>query len=305
MARDPEKTPISAAGRLTTEDATQVFAALAQPTRLETYRLLLRYQPFGLPAGDIARLLAVPHNTLSSHAAILQAAGLVRSRREGRSIIYAADPDRFADAQACLYQGAVNRRGCQPHPADIYPAKRPEGHVNEKTYKVLILCTGNSARSILSEAIINREGLGRFHAYSAGSRPQGPPHPAGLRLLTDLGYDVSGLRSKSWSEYGGADAPAMDFIITVCDAAAGEACPNWPGHPLVAHWGIPDPAEVAGSAAQVRAAFEETYRRLMMRITSFVNLPVNELSLSELQTRLAEIGRMDGATEQTLTGKAA
>jgi arsenate reductase len=168
-----------------------------------------------------------------------------------------------------------------------------------------VLCTGNSARSILAEAILNRHGAGRFRAFSAGSQPKGRPNPVALELLASLGYDTHGLRSKSWTEFAEPGAPKMDFIITVCDTAAGEACPRWPGHPLAAHWGIPDPVEVGGSLEQKRAACQEAYRRLMNRITSLVNLPVERLSLAELGTRLAEIGRMEGATEIARAGAAA
>lgn len=292
---------------MTAEEAVAVFSALSQQTRLEVYRLLLRYQPFGLTAGDVSRLVAVPHNTLSTHLALLQAAGLVRSRRDGRSIILAAVPERFAAAQAYLGQGlspATNvnaRTRLQP----VYPTKRPEDHVSDKTYNVLVLCTGNSARSILAEAILNREGRGRFRAYSAGSQPKGKPNPVGIELLQSLGYDTSGFRSKSWTEFGDAGAPKMDFIITVCDSAAGESCPYWPGHPLVAHWGIADPADVEGTPEQKRAAFQEAYRRLMSRVTAMVNLPIEQMGLTELKAQLAEIGRMDGATELALSGKAA
>jgi arsenate reductase len=295
------------AGRMTADEAAAVFAALSQETRLEAYRLLVRYQPFGLAAGDISRLMAVPHNTLSTHMAILQKAGLVQSRRESRSIIFAAVPARFAAAQAYLGQGlasASKSRG-RGRPLPVYPSKRPEDDMSDKSYNVLVLCTGNSARSILAEAILNREGGGRFHAYSAGSQPKGKPNPVGIELLSSLGYDTSGLRSKSWTEFAEAGAPKMDFIITVCDSAAGESCPYWPGHPLVAHWGIPDPADIAGTPEQKRAAFQEAYRRLMSRVTALVNLPIEKMGLSELKAQLAEIGKMDGATEMALTGKAA
>jgi ArsR family transcriptional regulator, arsenate/arsenite/antimonite-responsive transcriptional repressor / arsenate reductase (thioredoxin) len=289
------------------EATAAVFAALAQETRLEAYRLLLRYQPFGLSAGDIARLLAVPHNTLSTHMGLLVNAGLVRSRRDGRSIIFAAVPERFAAAEAFLNEARVPHpqlvRAAQP--TNLFPIKRPDDDMSGKVYNVLVLCTGNSARSILAEAIINREGKGCFRAYSAGSLPKGTPNSIGIELLQSLGYDVSGLRSKSWSEFAEPGAPKMDFIVTVCDAAAGESCPYWPGHPLVAHWGIPDPADVQGSAAQKRAAFQEAYRRSMHRITAFVNLPVDTLALPDLKARLAEIGAMDGATDLARAGKAA
>ncbi|WP_072396841.1 metalloregulator ArsR/SmtB family transcription factor [Hyphomicrobium sp. CS1GBMeth3] len=296
--------------RLSASEVAAIFAALSQETRLEAYRLLLRYQPFGLAAGDISRLLAVPHNTLSTHMALLQNAGLVRSRREGRSIIFAANPVQLAVAEAFLDQG---RAAPQPGKASAvgqgerscFPRKRSEEDLSKKRYNVLVLCTGNTARSIIAEAVLNREGHGRFHAYSAGSNPKSKPHRLGLELLASLGYDTSGLRSKSWMEFSEPGAPKMDFIITVCDRAAGEVCPHWPGHPLVTHWGIADPVAVAGSTDEKRAAFQETYRQLMNRLTAFINLPLDDLSLRDLKVRLAEIGRMEGATEMTLTGRAA
>jgi protein-tyrosine-phosphatase/DNA-binding transcriptional ArsR family regulator len=295
--------------RLSAAETAAVFAALSQETRLEAYRLLLRYQPFGLAAGDISRLLAVPHNTLSTHMSLLQSAGLVRSRREGRSIIFAANPVRLAAAEAFLDQG----RAAQSRQASLaaqgqgttYPRKRSEEDLNKKRYNVLVLCTGNTARSIMAEAILNREGQGLFNAYSAGSNPKSKPHPIGLELLGSLGYDSGGLRSKSWTEFARPNAPRMDFIITVCDKAAGEACPHWPGHPLVTHWGIPDPAVVSGSIEDKRAAFQESYRQLMNRLTAFINLPFDDLSLADLKVRLAEIGHMEGATDLALAGKAA
>lgn len=294
------------ADRLTATDAVAVFSALSQETRLEAYRLLMRYQPFGLAAGDISRLMAVPHNTLSTHMAILQKAGLVQSRRDGRSIIFGARPERLAAAQAYLAQGlpAPLKKKTRAQPQLIYPTKRPEDDMSEKTYNVLVLCTANSARSIMAEAILNREGRGRFHAYSAGSQPKSKPNPIGIELLQSLGYETRSFRSKSWTEFAEPGAPKMDFIITVCDAAAGESCPYWPGHPLVVHWGIPDP-DIPGTAEQKRAAFQEAYRRLMSRVTALVNLPIEKMGLSELKTQLAEIGKMDGATELALKGQAA
>jgi ArsR family transcriptional regulator, arsenate/arsenite/antimonite-responsive transcriptional repressor / arsenate reductase (thioredoxin) len=284
-----------------------VFAALGQETRLEAYRLLLRYRPFGLSAGDLARLLAVPHNTLSTHMGLLVDAELVRSRRDGRSVIFAAAPERFAAAEAILNEARVRppRKAGKAKSTNTFPMKRPEDDMNIKVHNVLVLCTGNSARSILAEAIINREGHGRFQAYSAGSQPKGTPNRIGIELLQSLGYDVSGFRSKSWSEFAEPGALKMDFIVTVCDTAAGESCPHWPGHPLVAHWGIPDPADVKGSATEKRAAFQDAYRRLMHRVTAFVNLPVDTLALPDLKARLAEIGAMDGATDLARAAKAA
>jgi arsenate reductase len=156
--------------------------------------------------------------------------------------------------------------------------------------KVLFLCTGNSARSILAEAILNREGQGRVQAFSAGSHPKAEVHPMALRLLSELGYPVAQLRSKSWSEFAGPAAPELEFIFTVCDNAAGETCPIWPGHPMTVHWGLPDPAAVAGSEAKRLGAFEATYRSLQTRIAKFINLSMGGMDKAELKVKLIEIG---------------
>lgn len=169
--------------------------------------------------------------------------------------------------------------------------------VNEnRTYNVLFLCTGNSARSIFAEAILNRlsqepPGRRRFRAYSAGSHPAGRVNPYALNLLKRLEYPTGELRSKSWEEYAGLNAPSMDFIFTVCDNAAGEVCPVWPGHPMTAHWGIPDPAAAEGSEAEKSLAFADAYRMLSNRIKLFANLPIASLDELSLHSRLAEIGR--------------
>lgn len=160
-------------------------------------------------------------------------------------------------------------------------------------YNVLFLCTGNSARSIMAEVILNKEGKGLFRAFSAGSRPAGSVNPHAARLLGDLGNDLSRLRSKSWEEFAGHGAPEMDFIFTVCDDAAGEVCPIWPGHPATAHWGIPDPAKATGTPAEIQLAFADAYRLLSNRIGVFVNLPIAKLDRAALHHRLREIGEMD------------
>ncbi|MEM8644104.1 MAG: arsenate reductase ArsC [Pseudomonadota bacterium] len=160
---------------------------------------------------------------------------------------------------------------------------------------VLFLCTGNSARSIMAECIMNREGMGRFKAYSAGSMPAGKVNPNALNLLKKLNYVADDLRSKSWEEFGGPDAPKLDFVFTVCDNAAQEVCPIWPGQPMTAHWGLPDPAAVEGTDAEQALAFDETYRMLFQRITIFVNLPLASLNKLSLQQHLDEIGK-HGAT---------
>ena len=160
-----------------------------------------------------------------------------------------------------------------------------------QTYNVLFLCTGNSARSIMAEAIINRVGMGRFKGYSAGSHPRGEVHPHALDLLKNLNHDTSFARSKDWNEFAEAEAPQMDFVFTVCDAAASETCPVWPGQPMSAHWGVPDPAAATGSEAEVRLAFSEAYRMLNNRISVFVSLPLASLDRLALQRHLDAIGK--------------
>lgn len=163
--------------------------------------------------------------------------------------------------------------------------------MSEHTYNVLFLCTGNSARSILAEAIMNRVGQGRFKAYSAGSHPQGEVHPYALDLLQLMNFKTDFARSKNWDEFAEPGAPQMDFVFTVCDRAAAESCPIWPGQPMTAHWGVPDPVTVSGTEAERRLAFSEAYRMLNNRISIFVSLPLTSISKLALQKRLDEIGK--------------
>jgi protein-tyrosine-phosphatase len=163
--------------------------------------------------------------------------------------------------------------------------------MSDHVFNVLFLCTGNSARSILAEAILNRVGVGHFKAYSAGSQPKGEVHPYTLQLLKSLNHDISFARSKSWEEFAQPGAPQLDFVFTVCDNAANEACPVWPGQPMTAHWGVPDPAAVEGTEAEKHFAFSDTYRMLNNRISIFTSLPLKSLDRLALQRRLDEIGR--------------
>jgi protein-tyrosine-phosphatase len=174
-------------------------------------------------------------------------------------------------------------------------AEAEEGPMSDPTrqhpYNVLFLCTGNSARSIMAEAVLNRDGREQFRAFSAGSQPKGQVHPYAVDLLRKLNYDVTGLRSKSWSEFAVAGAPTLDFVFTVCDNAAAEACPVWPGQPMTAHWGVPDPTAATGNEAEVRLAFADALRMLTNRINIFVSLPMRSLDKLTLQKRLESIGR--------------
>jgi arsenate reductase (thioredoxin) len=163
------------------------------------------------------------------------------------------------------------------------------------SYNVLFLCTGNSARSVIAEAILNRAGQGKFRAFSAGSQPKGRVHPYTLDLLRRLNYDVSGLRSKNWAEFTGPNAPRLDFVFTVCDNAASETCPYWPGQPMTAHWGIPDPAAATGTEAEVRLAFADALRMLTNRINIFISLPLRSLDQLTLRKQLDAIGKTKDA----------
>ena len=162
----------------------------------------------------------------------------------------------------------------------------------DRNYNVLFLCTGNSARSIYGEAILNKRGAGTFSAYSAGSRPAGAVHPYALDLLQQLDYPVSNLRSKAWDEFAVQGAPELDFVFTVCDDAAAEACPVWPGQPMSAHWGVPDPVRAQGTEAEKRLAFADAYRMLNNRISAFINLPISSLDRLSLKNKLDAIGKL-------------
>lgn len=173
--------------------------------------------------------------------------------------------------------------------------------MTSKIYNVLFLCTGNSARSIIAEAILIRMGAGRFNAWSAGSQPKGEVNPYTIDLLKGLNHDTSFARSKDWNEFSGPDAPDLDFVFTVCGNAAEEVCPVWPGQPMTAHWGVPDPAAVEGTEAEIRAAFMDSYRMLNSRISIFTSLPLASIDRLSLQQRLSEIGDSQPATEAPST----
>jgi arsenate reductase (thioredoxin) len=178
----------------------------------------------------------------------------------------------------------------RPQKVEIGVSDMSEDQTREP-YNVLFLCTGNSARSIMAEAILNRAGQGKFRAFSAGSQPKGQVHPYTLDLLRRLNYDVTGMRSKSWNEFSKPGAPKLDFVFTVCDNAAQETCPVWPGQPMTAHWGVPDPAAASGNEAEVRLAFADTLRMLTNRINIFISLPLRSLDQLTLQRQLDSIGK--------------
>jgi arsenate reductase len=170
--------------------------------------------------------------------------------------------------------------------------------MSDTIYNVLFLCTGNTARSVLAEGVLRKDGAGRFNAFSAGSQPKGVVNPFALKVLGAYGYPVEGYRSKSWDEFAIPGAPTMDFVFTVCDSAAGEACPFWPGHPMTAHWGIEDPAAVEGTDIEKEAAFVTAFKQMRNRISAFAALPVKSLDRLSLKARLDAIGQLEGATQR-------
>ena len=230
---------------------------------------------------------------------MLSNAGLVRARRDGRSIIYAINFDAMRDLLVFLTEDCCGGRAemCAPLATiAIAPLLPCANEQPARPFNVLFLCTGNSARSILGEAILNKIGKGKFVAYSAGSRPKGAVHPQALALLERLGYPTDGLRSKSWDEFAAPGAPHFDFVFTVCDNAANEVCPVWPGQPMTAHWGVPDPAAVQGSEAEIAQAFRDAFLMLQRRIELFANLPVRSLDRMSLKKHLDDIGRTSSET---------
>jgi len=277
------------------------FAALSQDTRLDAFRLLIKAGDKGMAAGEIATALSARQNTMSANLSVLAQAGLLRSERQGRSIRYFADLEGIRGLLGFLLEDCCggNPSACQPFIAEIAHTCEKDARMSADLKNVLFLCTGNSARSLIAEAVINREGIGKFRGFSAGSQPKGAPHPQTLDILKRENHDVSKLRSKSWDEFAGPDAPQMDFVFTVCDNAANEECPYWPGQPMTAHWGLPDPAAATGTEAEVALAFADTYRMLRNRISIFTSLPLASLDRMSLQTSLDEIGQVQDAQDTT------
>ena len=269
----------------------EAFSAIAQETRLESLRLLLDRLEDGLPAGEVARLLGVPQNTMSAHLAVLKRADLVLAERQGTTILYRANTERvwqLVDYLVTDFAGLAATVGGEKIQTTI-----PRQGSNRQ-YNVLFLCTGNSARSVMAESVLNKDGGGRFRAFSAGNKPMGAIHPSAVAALKEFGYPTDDLRSKSWDEFGNADAPIMDFIFTLCDNAAGEVCPAWPGRPITAHWGIEDPSNVEVGFRQ-EAMFRQCLGLIKNRIAAFVSLPVGSIDRMSLRDKLRTIGCAEDA----------
>ncbi len=274
-----------------TDEAAGAFTALGQPTRLELLRMLLAVGPPGLPAGEIAARLGVPASTLSFHLRALEVTGLVAATRHGRSLIYAAQVARLRGLIAFLAEACCG--GDPTRCGDLHRLFDTHGEtasMDKPSFNVLFLCTRNSARSIMGEAILNRIGEGRFRAFSAGSAPSEiGPLPEVLAQLKALGHDVSVLRSKSWDEFTGPGAPRIDFVIALCDTLAGQICPDFGATTITAAWPLPDPAKFTGSATERATLLNELYAALHRRLAIFTALPFASLDRMALKVRVDEL----------------
>jgi protein-tyrosine-phosphatase/DNA-binding transcriptional ArsR family regulator len=273
------------------KDAAAGFSVLAQETRLRLVRLLASRGASGLSAGDIAVALKVAPSTLSFHLSALEQAGLVRSTRQGRQIIYAV---RFVGLRELL--SFLTETCCAGRPelcgdlARLLPDDIDEETTMEPAFNVLFICTHNSARSIMAEALLQKIGRGKFNAYSAGSDPARMPMREVLDRLETLGHDISKLHSKSWQEFTGPEAPRMDFVITLCDTGDGETCPDLGDRPMTATWPFPDPAKFTGSAVERTAFLNQLYGMIRRRLEAFTSLPFGSLERIALKARLDELG---------------
>ncbi len=273
-----------------TNDAVAGFSALSQETRLDLLRVLAQARREGMSAGDLAAVLGVAPSRLSFHLAALETAGLVGSVRQGRRMIYAV---RLSRLRALF--GFLTETCCQGRPelcgalTRLLPDDDDQESPVTPAFNVLFVCTRNSARSILAEAILETVGHGKFRAYSAGAEPASAPMPEVLERLAIMGHDVSRLRCKSWDEFIGADAPRMDFVITLCDPQAGEVCPDLGSRPITALWPFPDPAKFTGSQVERIALLNGLYGMVRRRLEAFVHLPFASLDRMALKARLAAL----------------
>lgn len=267
--------------------AAHAFATLGHPGRLAVFRLLMRFAPRGVRPTEIAEALGLKQNTLSHHLSDLALSGLVQVERQGRSLFYAVDLDT---AEALIGYLALNVGRARPDLLSPLLSAQKDAAMRDTDFDVLFICSGNSARSIFAEALLRDLGPGKFQAFSAGTRPNTQLNPFALEVLARNGHDTSRLRSKHISEFQQPGAPVMDFVFTVCDTAAAEECPPWPGQPITGHWGLPDPVKATGTDAEKALAFAQTYAALRHRIEAFVELPFASLSRLALQARVDAIG---------------
>ena len=274
-----------------TKRAATAFAALSQETRVRLLRQLAATGASGMRAGELQARLEVPSSTLSFHLSALEQAGLVHATKRGRMMIYAMRMDGLRElltfvTNTCYY-GQPELCG---DIARLLPANDCEDLAMTASFNVLFLCTHNSARSIMAEAMLEKIGKGQFHAYSAGSEPVTEPNGEVVANLKQLGHDVSRLRSKSWNEFTKADAPRMDFVIALCDTTQGQSCPEFADNAVTASWPLPDPAKFSGTEAERRVLLNQLYSMINRRLEIFCSLPFGSLDRMALKARLDELG---------------
>ena len=267
--------------------AAHAFATLGHPGRLAVFRLLMRFAPQGVRPTEIAEATGLKQNTLSHHLADLTACDLVQVERRGRSLYYGVDLDT---AEALIGYLALDVGRARPDLLALLLSARKDFAMLDTDFDVLFICSGNSARSIFAEALLRDLGKGKFQAFSAGTRPNTELNPVVLDILTRNGHDVSTLRAKHLGEFQQPGSIKMDFVFTVCDTAAAEDCPPWPGQPITGHWGLPDPVKATGTDAEKALVFAQTYAALRRRIMAFVALPFDSLSQMSLQASVDAIG---------------
>ena len=278
-----------------TTAAIRAFSALGHTGRLAVFRLLMRHAPHGVRAGDIAAALNMRPSTLSTNLGLLEGAGLIRSCRDGRAILYCVNLP-LAGALAAYFVDDVGRGRPDLLPR-LFQTQSPDRKdaitmptLDDTEFDVLFICSGNSARSIFAEALLRDIGKGKFQAFSAGTRPNTQLNPFALDVLTRNGHDVSQLRAKHVAEFAAPGMPTMNFVFTVCDQAASEECPPWPGQSITGHWGLPDPVKATGTDAEIGLAFAQTYAELRRRITAFAALPFETLTRVALQSQVDRLG---------------
>ncbi|WP_120504105.1 arsenate reductase/protein-tyrosine-phosphatase family protein [Sulfitobacter mediterraneus] len=267
------------------------LSTLGHPQRLAVFRLLMRRYPDRVPATELANALELKPNTLSTYVSALMQTGLISQERVGTSLRYSVDMDVTQATIGLLLHDCCRGRPeiCSPFSSD---ASHRISEMTDRKFNVLFICTGNSARSIFAEAILRDLSPDRFNVYSAGTKPRSDLNPFALEVLEHNGHDVSELRAKNIGEFQTENAPALDFVFTVCDQAANEECPAWQGQTISAHWGLPDPVNVQGTDAEKSLAFRQTYGALRNRMTGFTALPIASLDRISLQKAVDDIGQI-------------
>lgn len=273
---------------------TDRLAILSHPHRMSIFRLLMRRCPDQLAAGEIAEVLDFKASTTSVYLSALRQVELISQRRDGTHLFYSINLNAARDVISGLFVDCCRGRAdlCLPQFGNL-----SEGIAPGRSLNVLFVCTGNSARSIFAETLLRDLAGDRFNAYSGGNAPKSEMNPLAVQILKSKGHDVSRLRSKSIAEFQGTEAPQMDFVFTVCDRAANEECPPWPGQPVTGHWGMPDPVKAKGTLAERRLVFQQTYGALQNRISSFTSLSTDQLDRGSLQQQVDDIGKRNATQD--------